>query len=221
MFRELDGVQTIVQLLTVFGEVEEPLTHSLLLHRAVAAPTPSGLDLFIGEHGRAGRTPIDRCKFAASEPLFVEFGEKPLIPAVVPRIVALHRSTPIVREPHALDLLRDGGHVAFGDVVGMATLGNGGVFGRHAKGIETHRVEDIEAPHAFVAGHGVTDGVVSNVTHVHFSGRVRVHFQTVERGATFANFSVEEAGVGPFLLPSNLVNAGLLCGHEGVLLQDG
>ena len=58
-----------------------------------------------------------------------------------------------------------------GDVF-VGPLGRGdivfhrGVFGRHAEGVPTHRLQDVFTEHALVSGDHVTDGVVTHVPHV-------------------------------------------------------
>ena len=51
-FWEFDGFQSIKQLLSILGDIDEPLTHILLSDRAITTPAASSLDLFIGKNGR-------------------------------------------------------------------------------------------------------------------------------------------------------------------------
>lgn len=53
---------------------------------------------------------------------------------------------------------------------------NGCVFSRHAEGIVTHRMENVVAVHAAVAGDDVADGVVADVAHMKISRGIREHF---------------------------------------------
>ena len=50
-FREFDGIQSIKQLLCIFGDINEPLAHVLLSDWPVATPTSTCLDLFISKNG--------------------------------------------------------------------------------------------------------------------------------------------------------------------------
>ena len=208
---EIDGLKPVLQFLTVEREVEEPLAHFFLSDGAVAPPTASGFHLLVGEDGGAGGAPVDRSEFPSRQTAFHEFREEPLVPFVVPRVVTLERSAPIVREAHALDLSGDGSHVAFGDIVRVAAFRNRSVLGWHAKGIEAHGVEDVKAHQSLESSHCVADRIVSNVPHMHFSRRIRVHFETVEFGAVTVNVGMEEPGVVPLFLPANLVNGGRFC----------
>ena len=210
---EVDGVQAVNQFLSVLGQVEEPLAHVFLDHRAVASPASARLDLLVGQHGGARFAPVDGRLFAVGQALFEELQEKPLVPPVVVRVVALHQAVPIVREAHPLDLSGDAGHVAFGDVVRMPALFDGRVFGRHAKGIETHGIQHIEAAHALVAGHGITDGVVADVPHVHLPRGVWVHLEAVEGRTVPLIGSNEHAFLVPAALPRHFIDANRFVAH--------
>ena len=213
VFREINPVQSVHQFLSIPRQIEEPLAHVLLNHGTVASPAPAGLDLFIGQDGRAGFTPVDGSLFAVGEPLFEELEEEPLVPTVVLRVVAFHQPVPIVGEPHALDLGGDARHVSLGDVVRVAAFRNRRVFSGHAKGIEAHRVEHVVSAHALVAGHSVANGVVSNVPHVHLARRVRVHFEAVEgRAFTFVGRH-KHAFLVPAALPRHLIDTDRLVAH--------
>ena len=50
--------------------------------------------------------------------------------------------------------------------------------------------------------------------HVHFPGRVWIHLQAVKGGFILGQFRFEQASIGPFLLPTNLVDFGLLFDHN-------
>ena len=206
VFGEADGVEPILELLAVGWEVKEPLVHLLLGDRPVAAPASTGFHLLVRKHRAARRTPVDGRELARRQTVLHELGEEPLVPLVVPRVMALERASPVVGEAHPLDLFRDGRHVPFGDVVWMATLGNRSVFCRHPEGIEAHGVKHIKAHQPLEAGHGVADGIISNVPHVHFSRRVRVHLKAVEFGTVAVNVSVKQACFVPSLLPPNFVH---------------
>ena len=203
---EPNGVEAILEFLAVRWEVKEPLIHFLLGDRTVAAPASTGLHLLVRKHRTTRRTPVDGRELARRQTVLHEFGEKPLVPLVVPGVMALERASPVVREAHPLDLFRDGRHVPFGDVVRMAALGNRSVFCRHPEGIEAHGVEHIKAHQPLEAGHGIANGIISDVPHVHFSRRVRVHLKAVEFGTIAVNVSVKQACFVPSLLPPNFVH---------------
>ena len=60
--------------------------------------------------------------FSGRKAFFHELRKEPLVPLVVLRIVAFERATPVVREAHPFDLLRDGRHVSLREIVWMAAF---------------------------------------------------------------------------------------------------
>ena len=88
----------------------------------------------------------------------------------------------------------------------VTALGDRSVLCWHTKGVEAHGVEHVIAHQALETGHGVANGVISDVSHVHFSRRVGVHLKAVELGAVAVNVSVKQAGIVPLLLPPNFVH---------------
>ncbi len=58
-------------------------------------------------------------------------------------------------------------------------MGDGGVFRRHAEGVPTHGMEDVETLHPLVAGDDVPDGIVADMTDMNLPGRVGEHFQEI------------------------------------------
>ena len=204
-FWKFDGIEAIEQLLSILGDVNEPLTHVLLSYRTIASPTSTCLDLFVGKDRGTGFTPIDRSKLTIGESGFEKSREEQLVPLVVIRIVTLDQSAPIVRESHALDLFCNGCHVLLGNVVRMATFSNGRIFGWHSKRIKSHGIEDVEAFHSLVSGNSITNRIVSNVTHVHFSGWIGVHLQTVEFRLGCIIARSKDVRIVPCLLPCNFI----------------
>ena len=116
--------------------------------------------------------------------------------------MTLHLTAPIVRETHALDLLRDRCHVPLGDVMRVGVFLDGCIFSRHAKGVETHWIEHIEAHHPLVPGNCVTDRVIPDVPHVHLPAWVRIHLEAVELRPIVPNVPLKQPGFVPFLLPN-------------------
>ena len=85
--------------------------------------------------------------------------------------------------------------VEHGPLVGIALIGDGGVFGRQTEGVPTHGVQHVEAAHAFVARQGVADGVVAEVADVQHAARIRQHFEHVELGLGGILLGLKERGV--------------------------
>ena len=154
---EVDALKTVLEFLSIDGEIEEPLAHFLLHHGPVTPPTAPRLDLFVRKYGGARSAPVHRSVLASGETVFHEFREKPLVPLVVAGVVTFEGTTPIVRESHSLDLLGDGGHVSLGDVVRMTAFSDGCVLGWHTEGIEAHGIENIKPHQALEASDGVAN----------------------------------------------------------------
>ena len=81
---------------------------------------------------------------------------------------------------------------------------DGGVFGRQAEGIPTHRMQHIEALHAAIARDDVADRVIAHVTHVDVARRIREHLEHVLLGASIALRRLMGAGCFPRSLPARL-----------------
>ena len=56
---------------------------------------------------------------------------------------------------------------------------DGGIFRRHTEGIPAHGMQDIESPHALVAGDHIADGVITDMTDMNFAGRIGKDFQQI------------------------------------------
>ncbi len=56
---------------------------------------------------------------------------------------------------------------------------DGRILRRKAEGVPPHRVKHVIASHPKVPGDDVSDGVVSNMPHVDFAGRIRIHLEAV------------------------------------------
>ncbi len=92
---------------------------------------------------------------------------------------------------------------------------DGGVLRRQSEGVPAHRMKHVEAAHALVARHHVTDGIVAHVTHVNAAGRIRKHLEHVmlRLGRVFAG--TERVLLGPRALPFFLDLFGLVSFFHG------
>src|SRR3989338_5777283 len=55
----------------------------------------------------------------------------------------------------------------------------GRVLRRLAKGVKTHRMQDIVTLHPFIAAVGIADSVIAHMAHMDFSRRIRKHLQEI------------------------------------------
>ena len=80
------------------------------------------------------------------------FSHGPLCPVIIVRIASAHLPTPIKGEANAIELLSITCDIAFGCHGRMLACLNGILFCRQAVRIITHRIQDIEAFQALIAG---------------------------------------------------------------------
>ena len=69
--------------------------------------------------------------------------------------------------------------VVAGPLAGVTLVLDGGVFCGQTEGVPTHRVQDIEAAHPFIAGQRVADRVVAQVSDVERAAGVGKHLENV------------------------------------------
>ena len=143
--------------------------------------------------------------------------EDPLGPAVVLRVGGRQAARPVVREAEHLDLPLDVGDVALGGDPRVDAVLDGVLLGGQAERVVAHRVEDLEAFHAFVARDDVRGGVALGVADVQArAAGVREHVEDVE----FRVARVEGRGnderlvVLPVLLPLLLDYLERVDGHR-------
>ncbi len=213
-----EPVAVLQQLLHVLGDPEEPLREVLLLHVGAAAPALPGLDLLVGEHGLALRAPVDGRLPLVDEALLVHPQEKELLPLVVGGLAGRDLAVPVVAEAHAPELHLHALDVFVGPLGGVDAVVDGGVLGRHAEGVPSHGVKDVEAPHVLVAGDDIADGVIAHVPHVDAARGVGEHLQEIVLFPGWILGDVEDLAVIPELLPLLLDLVGSVSRLHGVLL---
>ncbi len=220
-----ERVEVFEQLVGVVGNADEPLLQ-LALDDGRGFVTPAaavGEHLLVGQDGGALRTPVDLGVFAIGEALLVELEEEPLVPAIVVGQAGGQLLRPIVGEAEALHLHLHGADVVQGPVAGRRLVLDGGVFGGQAEGVPAHGMEHVVALHPHVAGEGVADGVVADVSHVESAGGIGQHLEDVvllARGGGWLGGIEREVGgpaVGPLLFDGlGVVAFGTVGGRIGV-----
>ena len=188
----------------VGGDAEEPLVQLALLDLAVAAPALPALGLLVGEHGLAGGAPVDRGLRAVGDALLEHPEEEPLVPAVVLGVAGGDLAAPRVAEAQPLELALHARDVVARPLLGVDAALDGRVLRGQAQRVPADRVQDVEAPHALVAGHHVGDAVVADVAHVDVARGVGQHLQAVELGPRRVLRDLEGARLRPALLPARL-----------------
>ena len=130
---EIDCFQSIKKFLSILCDVDEPLTHVLLVDRPVTSPTSSSFDLLIRKNGRTRFAPVYWSVFSIGKSRLEEASKEQLIPFVVIRVMTLDHTIPIIRESHSLDLLCNRSHISFGNIMRMTSFSDSCIFCRHSK----------------------------------------------------------------------------------------
>ena len=211
-------LDVVHQLLSVVGDLDEPLPEVLLGDGGMAAPAvPAVHHLLVGQDGAAGPAPVDGRLLAVDQALFVHLKEYPLIPPVVVRVAGLDAASPVVAVAHALELAGHVLDVVPGPVVRLCPVLDGGVLRGHSERVEAHGVEDVHPLLAEKACEHVSHGIVADVPHVQGSAGVGKHLETVELGARGVRLRLETPLLLPYPLPFGLDRLEIIR-HRPVLL---
>ncbi len=101
----LQLVQIVQERVSVGGNLHKPLRYFLALDLGVTAPAAAVDDLFIGQHRLILRAPIDRGSLFIHQPLLIQAGEKPLLPAVIVRAAGGDFTAPVIAEAQQFELV--------------------------------------------------------------------------------------------------------------------
>ena len=133
----VEAVEGIQQLLGVLGDAEEPLLEVAAFDDVAGALAGAvGEDLFVGEHGVASGTPVDRCLGAVGEAGAEQFEEYDLVPAHVVRVVAAQFAPPVVDRAQSLHRGLELSDAGLGVHAGVVSTLYGGVLGGQAERVE-------------------------------------------------------------------------------------
>ena len=167
----------------------------------MAAPAFSVFDLFVGQDRVAMVAPVDgRFLFDGQTP-FVEQFKEPLGPLVIIGLARDDFAVPVVGQAHSLQLPRHVGDIVQGPFLRRDAMLDGSIFRRHAKRVEPHGMQYVEAPHGAEPGDHVADGIVAHMTHVQVARRIGEHFQHIGFWFSFFFFAFERFMLFPILLP--------------------
>ena len=197
----VEGGQRVHELLSVFGDLEEPLGELAALDHGARAPAPAFDHLLVGEHGLIDRVPVDPGLLAIDQSGFEKVEEHRLLVAIVRRVAGRDLARPVERQAHGLKLRAHLGDVGVGPRGGMHALGHRGVLRRQAERIPAHRMQHGKALRALVARDHVADRVVAHVAHVNPAGRIGEHLEHVVFGPGRIVRRLEGAPVLPDALP--------------------
>ncbi len=173
-------IQVCQQFLGVGGDADKPLGDFTALHERPGTPAAPVNNLLVGQYRLVHRVPVDGCHFLVHQPLFIEAGEEPLLPAVIVGLAGGQLARPVEPETQALQLAFHVGDVLVGPGSRGGIVLHCGVLCRQAEGVPPHRVQHILAQHALVAGDDIGDGVVAHMAHVQLAAGVGEHREAVE-----------------------------------------
>ena len=210
--RELRHV--VEELVLVGGDPEEPLLHVALLDLVLAAPADAALGLLVGEHGQAGRAPVDRGLGPVGDAPLEHAQEEPLVPAVVLGVAGRDLAAPGVAEAEPLELALHPGDVLARPLLRVDAALDGRVLGRQAERVPADRVHHVEAAHRLAARDDVGDAVVADVPDVDVARGVGQHLEAVELGPLRVLRDLEGPLVRPPLLPARLDRLEVVVAHE-------
>ncbi len=163
----------------VGSDFEKPLIQYFLLHFRTAAPALAAFHLFVGQNRVAFGAEINGGAFLVGQTFFVHPDEEELFPAVVFRLAGGNFPVPVIAEAHTLELFFHVLDIFVGPFRGMNLMLDGRIFRRHAEGIPTDRVQNIETLHALITGDYIADGVITHMADMNFAGRIREHLQQI------------------------------------------
>ena len=202
LFGPIERGKVVEKFLGVFRDLKEPLRQIFADDRRAATLAGAVYDLFVREHGLAGRAPVDGSFLAIGEPFFVEAQEHPLRPFVVIFFAGFYLCAPVEEGAHRLELMLHRLDILFRGILGMHLRLDRIVLRRQTEGVESHGLKDVFALHFFESCIGIRGAVIIPVSDVELrSGRIREHFQYVK--LVFRIFFVEivEFCLFPFGLP--------------------
>ena len=194
-------VEICKETVCIVSDLQEPLREVFLDDFTLAAPAATFFDLFIRQNGVAAFAPVDFRFFLVSEASLVENLEEFLGVLVVVFAAGQDFSVPVIGQAEFFLLTGHVVDVGIGPFRRRNAVLDRRIFGWHAEGIEAHRMDDIEALHRLETGNDVTDGVVSDMTHVEVARRVREHFQYIVFLSARVRMSFKCFGVLPDFLP--------------------
>ena len=172
-----------------------------LLDQRAGAPTPAINDLFIGEHGLVDGIPVHLGLLARDQTGVEKVQKQPLLMLVIGRIAGRDLARPVQRQAHRLELTAHGRDILIRPFGRVAVVLHGRVFSGHAEGIPAHRVQDVEATGALVAGHHVAHRIIADVTHMDAARRIGEHFKHIIFRARVVVICAERLEFSPYLLP--------------------
>ncbi len=200
----IQAVQIVQERLRVVRGLEEPLRELLLLDGRPAPLARPVHHLLVGQHGDAGRAPVDRRASLLGQSALEQLQKDPLRPAVIARMTGRDLARPVEPYPPLAKLCLELADVVESPLAGMDVPLNGGVLGGEPERVPAHRGQDLVALHDLAAHHDVAQDVIAAVSHVKIAGGVRKHVQAVVLRLRRTGVAGEEALRRPPVVPLGL-----------------
>ena len=188
-------------------------------------------DLFVGQDRTQSRAPVDRHLGHIGQAALVQFEENPLRPAIVVGLAGRNLPVPIVGKSQGLDLTPKGRDIARRCFTRVRTRLNRILLRRQSERIPAHGMQDIQSPHALIAGQDIGGGIAFRVADVQSGGtRIREHIQDVVFLLPRVDLGAKGFVFPPIALPFRLDDAGLIahfpacgrfrCGSIGLFIRE-
>ena len=149
------------------------------LDRRAGAPPLAVDDLLVGENGVLDRVPVNPGLAPIDKTGLEEIEKHLLFVPIVLRVTGGELARPVVGQTDALELPSHSGDVLSRPCRGVDAALHGGILGRQAERIPTHRMQHVEALRPLEPGDDVAECVVADVAHVDVPRRVWEHFKNI------------------------------------------
>ncbi len=197
----LQPVERSQQIVSIFGDFQEPLVQLALLNERAGAPAPSVDHLLIRQHRMLNRVPVDLAFLAVNQPLIEKVDKQPLLLLIIFRVAGRQLAAPVERQPHFLELLAHRRDLSVSRLFRMDAFLQGGVFRGQAERIPAHRMHHIIALGAHVAGDHVAHRIIAHVADMDASRRIWEHFKNIVFRTRFVLLGAVDVSVFPNRAP--------------------
>jgi len=167
-------------MLDVFGPVEfvEVLEESFGIFRYFQDPLPQRfaddgmarrdffLDFFVGQDDTELFAPVDIDLAHVGQAFFKHSEEDPLCPAEIVRVGCVDFTFPVIGKAHSLECFLEVPYIPLRCFSWMGSCFYGELLGWQAESVPSHRMQDIVAFAAMVAGHDICSGVPFQVAYM-------------------------------------------------------
>ena len=156
---KINVIQIFNQPVGIFGDCNHPLFFVFADDFGAAAFAAAVDDFFVSQAGFAVRTPVNGDFIFISQPFFKEFYKHPLRPFIIFGLGRINAAIPVKTKTDRLQLTGKIGNIFLCRNRRMHPGFNRIIFRRQAESVKSHRIQNIQAFHAFFAGNYVQSGI--------------------------------------------------------------